>query len=175
MTVEAPAHAERSHLGDRLHFIDTAVAGDAADSSRHVRAVGEMRVVGKLVDANPTHWPAAGGACPNRCERLAVSPHGLMAVHASLGGRNVRDGGNLNRGVTVAAIETEFADVELVAVRDGLNGTVAHVCVPRGKVVPDARDRECRTEDARQGGHDREFVPPGGKDLGQWLGLRGAG
>ena len=77
--------------------------------------------------------------------------------------------------MTVAAIETELADVEPVAVRDGLNGTVAHVCVPRGKEVPDARDREHRTKAARDGGRDRKLVPPGGKDLGQWLGLEGAG
>ena len=86
-----------------------------------------------------------------------------MAVHAGLRGRNVGDVRNLDRGVTVSAIETKLADVEPVAVRDGLNGTVAHVCVPRGKVVPDARDRERRTEAARDGGHDRELVPPGGK------------
>ena len=98
-----------------------------------------------------------------------------MAIHAGLGGRNVRDVRNLDRGVTVSAIETKLADVEPVAVRNRLNGTVAHVCVPRGKVVPDARDRERRTEDAREGGPDRELVPPGGEDLGQWLGLCGAG
>jgi hypothetical protein len=60
--------------------------------------------------------------------------------------------------VTVSAIETKLADVELMTVRDGLNGTVAHVCVPRGKEVPDAADRERRTEAARDGGHDRELV-----------------
>jgi hypothetical protein len=64
-----------------------------------------------------------------------------MAVHARLGGRNVRDGRRLDGRVTVSAIETKLADVELVTVRDGLHGTVAHVCVPRRKVVPDARDR----------------------------------
>ena len=108
---------------------------------------GEMGVVGKVVDANPAHRAAALGAFPNRCERLAVPPHGLMAVHAGPRGREVHDGRNLDRGVTVSAIETELADVELVAVRDRLNGTVAHVRVPRGKEVPDARDRERRTED----------------------------
>jgi hypothetical protein len=77
--------------------------------------------------------------------------------------------------VTVSAIETKLADVELVAVRDGLNRSIAHVRVPRRKVVPDARDRERRTEAARDGGHDRELVPPGGKYLGQRLGLRGGG
>ena len=77
--------------------------------------------------------------------------------------------------MTVSAIETELADVELMAVRDGLNGTVAHVRVPRGKEVPNARDRERRTEAARDGGDDRELVPPLGKDLGQWLGSGAAG
>ena len=145
VAVEAPAHAEGRHLGDGFHLVDAAVAGDAADSCRHVRVVGEIGVVGKLVDANPAHRPAALGAFPNRCEQRAVPLHGLMAVHAGLRGRNVRDGRNLDRGVTVSAIETKLADVELVAVRDGLNGTVAHVCVPRGKEVPDARDREHRS------------------------------
>jgi hypothetical protein len=77
--------------------------------------------------------------------------------------------------VTVAAIEAELADVELVAVRDGLNRPIAHICVPRGKVVPDARDHEDRAEAASNGSHDRELIPPRGKDLGQRLGLRGAG
>ena len=75
MAVEAPAHAERRHLRDRFHLVDAAVAGDAADSCRHVRFVGEIGVVGKLVDANPAHRPAAGGAVPNRCELLAVPLH----------------------------------------------------------------------------------------------------
>ena len=112
VAVEAPAHAEGRHLGDRLHLVDAAVAGDAADSCGHVRVMGEVGVVGKLVHANPVHRPAALGAFPNRCELLAVPLHGLMAVHAGLRGRNVRDGRSLDRGVTVSAIETKLADVE---------------------------------------------------------------
>ena len=75
VAVEAPAHAERRHLGDRFHLVDAAVAGDAADAGRHVRVVGEIGVVGKLVDANPAHRPAALGAFTNRRERLAVLLH----------------------------------------------------------------------------------------------------
>ena len=127
------------------------------------------------MDANPAHRPAARGAIPNRCEHHAVPLHDLMAVHARLSGRNVRDAGNLDRGVTVAAIETELADVELVAVRDGLCGTVADVCVPRGKKVPDARDRENRNDAAHDRDRERDLVPPGREDLRQRLGLHGAG
>ena len=32
MAVEAPAHTEGLHLRDRLHLVDAAVAGDAADA-----------------------------------------------------------------------------------------------------------------------------------------------
>ena len=133
VAVEAPAHAEGRHLSDRFHLVDAAVAGDAANPCAHVRVMGEVGVVGKVVNANPAHRPAALSAFTNRCKRLAVPLHGLMAVHAGLRGRNVRDRRNLDRGVTVSAIETKLADVELVAVRDRLNGTVAHVGVPRGK------------------------------------------
>ena len=156
MAVEAPAHAEGRHLRDRFHLVDAAVAGDAADSRRDMRVVGEMGVVGQLVDANPAHRPAAGGAVANRCELLAVPLHDLMAVHAGLGGRHVRDGRNLDRGVAVSAIETKLADVELVAVGDGLNRTVAHICVPRGKAgtrCPRSRapERGCRRRRRRSG------------------------
>src|SRR5262249_22641081 len=158
-----------------LHLVDATVAGDTPDARCDVRLVCEIRVVGKLVDANPAHRPAAGRAVANRRERGAVAFHRLMTVHARLGRWNVRDRRGLDRGVTVAAIETQLADVKPVAIRDGLYGTVADVGVPRGKVVPDARYRERRTEAARNGSHDRELVPPGRKDLAQWLRLLSAG
>jgi hypothetical protein len=57
--------------------------------------------------------------------------------------------------VTVPAIETEVADMELVAVRNGLNGTIAHVRVPGREKVPDAGDRKRRSETARDSGDER--------------------
>jgi hypothetical protein len=78
-----------------------------------------------------------------------------MAVHAGLGRWNVRDGRGLDRGVTVPAIEAELADVEPVAVWNRLNWLVAHVRIPRRKVVPNAGHRDARNEDACEGGHER--------------------
>jgi hypothetical protein len=69
--------------------------------------------------------------------------------------------------VTVTAIETKLADVKPMAVRDRLNGTVAHVRVPRGKEVPDAGGRECRNEKGCESGDDRELIPPGREYLSQ--------
>ena len=167
MALKAPAHAERLHLRNCFHLVDTTVTGDAAYSCRHVNAVGEIGIVGKLVNPNPPHRPAAGEALTNGGQFLAVLLRRRMAVHAGLRGRNVRDGGNLHRGVTVPAVEAKLADVEFMAVRNRLNRTVAHVRVPRGKVVPNERDRQCRNEDARNGRDDREVVPPTGEYLSQ--------
>src|SRR6476469_6851698 len=43
VAIETPAHTEGHHLRDRFHLVDAAVARDAADSCRHVRAVREIR------------------------------------------------------------------------------------------------------------------------------------
>jgi hypothetical protein len=97
-----------------------------------------------------------------------------MAVHARLRRGNVGDGRPLDRYVTVAAIETELTDVELVAVRNRLHRTIAHVRVPRGQVVPNAREYEDRSEATADGSDERELIPPGREDLAQRLRLRGA-
>ena len=175
MAIQAPTHAERRHLSDPFHLVDATVAADAADSGGDMRAVWEIRVVGELVDPNPAHRPATLRAIANRCQRLAIPFDRLVAVHAHLRGRNVGDVRNFNRRVTVPTIQTELADVEPMAVRDRLNRLVAHVCVPRRKVVPDASGRERRTENDRDGGNDRELVPPRWENLTQWLGPPGAG
>src|SRR5688572_30188715 len=119
VTVDAPTHAEGRHLGDRVHLVDAAVARNAADPRSYVRAVMEVGVLRKVVNTNPAHRPAALDTLPNRCQQLAVPHHGLMAVQAGARGRKVRNGRNLNRRVTVSAIETKLADVKPVAVRDG--------------------------------------------------------
>src|SRR5262245_46387951 len=121
------------------------------------------------------HRAPALGTVPNGCEQRAVPQYGLMAVHAGLRGRQVHDARNLYRGVAVPAVEPKLADVEPMTVRDGLSGAIADVCVPRRKVVPDACDGDRRTEGTHDSGHERELVPPPGKNLAQWLGLPGAG
>src|SRR5262245_15492765 len=77
--------------------------------------------------------------------------------------------------MAIAAIETELSDVKLVAVRDRLHRLVAHVRVPRRKVVPDARDHDHRSEGSHDCGDERQLVPTWGKNLCQWLGLLGVG
>jgi hypothetical protein len=54
--------------------------------------------------------------------------------------------------VTVPTIQTEFADMELVAIRDGLNRLIADVRVPRRKEVPDSRDGSRGTKTTGESG-----------------------
>src|SRR5688500_18701829 len=53
MALETPAHAERLLLEDFFHFVDTAVAADAADAANDVRAVVEEDEVGQVMDLHP--------------------------------------------------------------------------------------------------------------------------
>ena len=69
--------------------------------------------------------------------------------------------------MTVPAIEPKLADVELVAIWDGLNWTIPDVGVPRRKEVPDTSDGERRSHATGDRDDEREFVPRRGKDLGQ--------
>lgn len=84
------------------------------------------------MNANPAHRPAARRAFPNRCEHFAVPFHELMAVHAGLCGRNVRDGRNLNRGVTGPGNRDRARRRE--------------VCDYRGRAARAGSPRPCTTE-----------------------------
>src|SRR4029453_19350057 len=57
VALEAPAHTEGCHLRDSLHLVDAPVAGDTADSRRHMRPMREIGIVGQLGDAYPTYHP----------------------------------------------------------------------------------------------------------------------
>src|SRR5688572_1790556 len=125
VAVETPAHAERLGLMDDVHVVDAAVAGDAADAAVDVGAVVEECVVGEVVDLGPLDREAALPALADRAEVGTVLADDVVAVHADLCGGDGGEGGFLDGGVAVAAVEAELADVDGVAVGDGLFGRVA--------------------------------------------------
>jgi hypothetical protein len=57
--------------------------------------------------------------------------------------------------VTVAAVETEFTDVEFMAIGNRLDRTVPDIRIPRRKVVPDTSDCDGRHEDSSGGEDER--------------------
>ena len=59
---------------------------------------------------------AAGGALADRHQLFAVGGDGRMAVHAGGRGRHRSEGGLLDRGVAIAAIDAQLAGMQGVAI-----------------------------------------------------------
>src|SRR6476646_6296569 len=93
-----------------------------------------------------------------------------MAVHARLSRRNVRDGRNLDRGVTVAAIEAELADVEFMAERDGCPRLCTTGKSSTRRLQPRAPDRGCPRVRRRSGACSTmaERSGPTARTPGRW-------
>ena len=127
MAVEAPGHGQRLHLLHFRHLVDAAVAGDAGDARRHVRLVVEINVVGQPVDLHPRDGRAGRIALANQFQLGALGLHRNMAVHAGFGGGDRRVARLVHRVVTVSAVHAQVAGMQLVAVRDGLDGRVAGI------------------------------------------------
>ena len=96
------------------------MAGGTADTLCDMDRMIEVDVAGKLVDALPTDRPVFGQACPHRRQHLGIGPNLGMAGHAGFGRRQPRKTRFLDRGVTVAAIESQAADMMFMTEGHGL-------------------------------------------------------
>ena len=77
----------------------------------------EVDVIGQLVDALPVDRLVLGQARAYRRQHVGVGPELGVAGHAGFGRRQSCETRFLHRGVAVAAIESETADMVLVAER----------------------------------------------------------
>src|SRR5205085_8156144 len=102
------------------HLVDAAVAGGASDAFVDVDTVIEVYKIGKVVDASPFQRFAGAETRTNGFQHFSIGPNLRVTTHADFGGRDAREGGRLNRGVAVAAIDAVVAHMMLVAERNGL-------------------------------------------------------
>src|SRR5439155_7901311 len=92
------------------------IEGGPGPSSRCTSLTAyEVDVVGEIVQARPLERPVRAPARAHRLERRAVGPDLGVARHAGLRRRDARHRGGLDRGVAVAAVDPDSADVVLVA------------------------------------------------------------
>jgi len=140
MAVEAPAHGQRRRLPHQRHPIDGAVTGRATDALRDVNAVIEIDVVGKNMDPLPVNRLVASQAFPDRRQHRRIGPELRMTCHAGYGGRNARKTRGRHRGVAIAAIKSQAADVVGV--------TEWHRLLPRNRLICDVRRSHQRIADA---------------------------
>ena len=85
-----------------------------------VNAVIEINEVGKPLNLHPLDRLICPVTLADRLEVRSVRKQHGMAIHAGFCGRNACKGGSLNRGMTIAAVQSVIANVVLVAELYGL-------------------------------------------------------
>jgi hypothetical protein len=152
-----------------LHMIYMAVTGYAANPPVHMNGVVEIDVVRGLVNANPRNRVAGLPRFPNGRKLWTKRFDLRVAVHAGLGGGDIRVRGFFHSRMAVTAIHTELIHVEGVIKGNGLGGLVSHPGVFWGEVVGhsgnDASHHDCQTDKNL----DRQPVGVAGEDIGHEL------
>ena len=92
-----------------------AMTGGAADAFRDVNAVVEVNVIGKDMNSLPVNRLVGGEAFSNRRKHRRIGPKLRMTGHASFGGRNARKTRSRHRGVAIAAVQPQAADMVRMA------------------------------------------------------------
>ena len=120
MAIETPTHLKVARFPSERHLVHLAVAGRATDAFVQMDAVVEVNVIRQIVNADPFEGPAGLPALTHRLKDRRVFPNLRMARHANLRRRNAGEGGAFDRGVAVTAINSEAADMMLMAERHRL-------------------------------------------------------
>lgn len=120
MTFQTPVHVKRIHLPGERHLVDPTMTACTSDAFLNVNAVIEVNEVGKIVHANPLDGFAGLIAVPDWLQHFAVRPDLRVTVHARFCVRHARRRGFFHGSVTVPTVDTQIADVMLMAERDRL-------------------------------------------------------
>ena len=166
VTLETPSHAVRFGVVNDLHVVHMTVTSYAANPPVHMDGVVEIDVVRGLMNADPGNRVAGLPGLPNGGKLWTEGFDLRVAVHAGLGGGNIRVGGFFHSRMAVAAIHAELIHVEGVIKGNGLGGLVSDPGVFWGKVVShsgnDASCHYCQTDKNLDG----QPVGVAGKNIG---------
>src|SRR6266581_4393492 len=97
------------------HLVDPAMARHTANAFVDMDAVIEVDKIGQVMDSDPGERCIGAQAGTHGLEHGTLSPDLGVAVHTGLRRRNASHRGFLHKGVTVAAVDAETADVMLMA------------------------------------------------------------
>src|SRR5205814_2048308 len=120
MAVQAPLHVQARRLPRQVHLIDAPVTGGAADTLVDVNAVVEVDELRQVVDAVPGDGLVGPPALAHRLQHGTVRPDLRVAVHAGARRRQPGEGGFLDGGVAVPAVDAQAGDMVLVTERHRL-------------------------------------------------------
>jgi hypothetical protein len=151
VAIQTPPHAERLLVNHDWHLIHFAVTAHATDPAFDMDGMIEVNVIGRLMDPLPSNRVTTRPAHSHRFKLPAVCFDRLVAIHARLRRRDLRDGRLLDTGVAVEAREPQAARVLLVGERDWLDRREADARVLGRPVVVQTRQAKDGRED-RSGG-----------------------
>jgi len=120
VTVQAERHGERLRFIGEVHFVNARMTTVAADALRDVDTMIKIDEVRQVIDFVPNDRLTVCIAVTNGLQERAVRPNLRMTAHADLGRGHARMCGNLDRSVTIAAIDAEFFGMVLVTKRHRL-------------------------------------------------------
>jgi len=129
MAAQAPPHAKGLVLLNHFHSINATMTTGATDTSREMNTVIKIGIIWKHVHTNPLDGFIGVGAGPKLLDLFALCFHIGVTVETGGGRRYRRSSTSLNRVVTISAIDTHFASMQLVAERDRLSRLVPNVGV----------------------------------------------
>jgi hypothetical protein len=152
VAIQTPAHAERLLVNHDWHLIHLAVTAHATDPASDMDGMIEVHVIGRFMDPLPSNRGTTRPAHSHRLKLRAVCFDRLVAIHARLRGRDLRDGRLLDTGVAVEARQPQAAGVLLVGELDWLDRREADARVLGRLVVVQTRQAKDGRED-RSGGH----------------------
>ncbi len=146
VALEAEIHIQRLYLPDLDHLVDAAVAANATDSRVDMRAVIEIHIVGKFVDVNPGNGLPRRVALAHLLKQRALRLHTRVTVHANFR-RRYRCIRCLIYGVmTVVAVHAHISGVQLMTIRNGLDGLISGFHVGRSCEVREGCDTHYREQ-----------------------------
>ena len=121
MAIETPGHLERVLRPCKGHGPDRTVARCAPNTLSHMNAVIEINKLGKRIDAYPFDRAILPKALAHWLQHRAISPDLRMAGHTGFRGRQSSKRGFLDRGMTVAAIDSQLGRMMSMAKRHRLH------------------------------------------------------
>ena len=155
----------------------------AGNAAVHVSGVVEVDVVGRLVDAHPFDGLAiilrmAGiHRTMQRLQLGAILLHVLVTVPAGIAGRNVGVTSDVDKGVTVATVQTELVNVDLVRKGNRLTRLIPYPCGFWSRVVAESEGDASSGGAETHGNFQRQQIGPAGKNVchGEAGTVRGVG
>ena len=135
MTVQAPTHAERLHLLHNVHLVYATVTAHATHTGCNVRLMVEVNVVGELVDLDPRNRLTGCVTLTHFQQSLTLRLDARVTVHACCRGRDRGIRSFVDGVMAVIAVHPQISGMNLMAVRNRLNGSVAGVHHPRMREV----------------------------------------